>query len=313
MATASVVPYCFPYAIPLLTVLCHRTANPYWAFLPLLIVWVLVPVFDHFLSHRLTAPLARPDPELTARRSFRFVLYLWLPAQALFLLWAGRLAILPNTAALHRTALTLVAGLVSAEGINVAHELLHGTKSERRLGRLLLRFVCYGHFATEHVYGHHRRVATLADPASMRLGESFYKFLPRTVVGGFRSALGYETSRLRAAGRCPLGPENIVLVDIGVSAALLAFAFAFGGAGGARFFLAQAALAVVLLEQVNAIEHYGLTRVHRNGRLEPVGPQHAWDTHGPLSDFLMFRLQAHADHHMRKFHRALSGSELSND
>ena len=38
----------------------------------------------------------------------------------------------------------------------------------------------YGHFFVEHNRGHHVRVATPEDPASARMGESFYEFLPRT-------------------------------------------------------------------------------------------------------------------------------------
>ncbi|MCX5744570.1 MAG: hypothetical protein NT062_18930, partial [Proteobacteria bacterium] len=42
---------------------------------------------------------------------------------------------------------------------------------------------CYGHFYIEHNRGHHVRVATPEDPASSRVGENFYQFLPRTVWG----------------------------------------------------------------------------------------------------------------------------------
>ena len=35
----------------------------------------------------------------------------------------------------------------------------------------------YGHFNIEHNKGHHTWVATPEDPASSRMGESFYAFL----------------------------------------------------------------------------------------------------------------------------------------
>ena len=74
----------------------------------------------------------------------------------------------------------------------------------------------YGHFYIEHNRGHHVRVATPEDPASSRLGESIYEFLPRT-VGGSEVAWGLEKRRLRPTqesrgaltttsstpGRCP--------------------------------------------------------------------------------------------------------------
>ena len=42
------------------------------------------------------------------------------------------------------------------------------------------------------------QVATLRDPASARLGESLYTFLPRSVVGNLRDGVVMELDRLRA-------------------------------------------------------------------------------------------------------------------
>ena len=45
---------------------------------------------------------------------------------------------------------------------------------------------------------HLLQVATLRDPASARLGESLYTFLPRSVVGNLRDGVVMELDRLRA-------------------------------------------------------------------------------------------------------------------
>ena len=74
-------------------------------------------------------------------------------------------------------------------GINTAHELGHKKESvERWLAKIALAQSFYGHFYIEHNRGHHVRVATPDDPASSRVGESFYRFWPRTVAGSFASA-----------------------------------------------------------------------------------------------------------------------------
>ena len=65
-------------------------------------------------------------------------------------------------------------------GITFAHELIHKDGVDRQLGMWMLSIVCYGHFAIEHVEGHHKNVATYQDPATSRLGESIYAFLPRS-------------------------------------------------------------------------------------------------------------------------------------
>ncbi|MGC7358406.1 fatty acid desaturase, partial [Mycobacteroides abscessus subsp. massiliense] len=72
-------------------------------------------------------------------------------------------------------------GVVTGISINTAHELGHKTnRFERWLAKITLAPVAYGHFFVEHNRGHHVRVATPADPASARFGESFWEFLPRT-------------------------------------------------------------------------------------------------------------------------------------
>src|SRR6185437_7335117 len=96
--------------------------------------------------------------------------------------------------------------------INTAHELGHKRGAfERWLSKVALAQSGYGHFFVEHNRGHHVNVATPGDPASARLGESFYAFWPRTVVGSVRSALALERRRLRRKGAWLLSPENDVL------------------------------------------------------------------------------------------------------
>ena len=45
----------------------------------------------------------------------------------------------------------------------------------------------YMHFTYEHLYGHHRKVATPEDPATSIKGESLYKFFPKTFFGSYKS------------------------------------------------------------------------------------------------------------------------------
>ena len=91
--------------------------------------------------------------------------------------------------------------MVAGVAINTAHELGHKrASSERWLSKVALAQTGYGHFFVEHNRGHHVRVATPEDPASSRIGESFYEFLPRTVIGSLRSALEIEREHLERDG-----------------------------------------------------------------------------------------------------------------
>jgi len=196
--------------------------------------------------------------------------------------------------------LALSVGIVTgAQGITIAHELGHArSQLDRWLARALLTSVSYGHFTIEHNRGHHVRVATPADPASARYGESFWRFLPRTLVGSYLSAWRIEIERLRRLQLQPASWRNEMIwfsvIPLAIAAAL-ALAW---GAGAALAFVLQSAMAVTLLEAVNYVEHYGLVRARlADGRYERVGHRHSWDADNFLSNCFLVHLQRHADHH----------------
>ena len=84
------------------------------------------------------------------------------------------------TSAWHWIGGILSSGITfAALGTNVGHELTHRTSDRGAMiaGRWLLAVTFDAEFSIEHVYGHHRRLATPADPASARRGEHFYRFL----------------------------------------------------------------------------------------------------------------------------------------
>lgn len=49
---------------------------------------------------------------------------------------------------------------------------------------------------------------------------------------------------------------------------------------------------------VNYIEHYGLVRSSQGSGREPIGPAHSWDTSRTITNWALFNLGRHADHHM---------------
>ena len=64
------------------------------------------------------------------------------------------------------------------------------------------------------------------------------------------------------------------------------------------FFFIQGILGFSLLEVVNYIEHYGIVRNEiGNGRFERVNPLHSWNSNYLITNFYLFQLQRHSDHH----------------
>jgi alkane 1-monooxygenase len=242
-------------------------------------------------------PLQPPSPHW----SNALATWLWPPAQFALIAWslweiaAGHLA--PHEAIGLGMALGLATGGV---GITDAHELVHRRAWwERVLGQALLVSVTYHHFYIEHVYGHHRRAGTPADSVTARRGEWLPAFLPRAIGRSFVSAWKLEAERLARAGRSPWSPRNRVLAGLAAEAALYAAIAVFAGWVGVAFFAAQSVIAVLLLETINYIEHYGLARRETApGVYERYGAEHAWDSRFRFSNWLLFNLPNHANHHL---------------
>ncbi|MBQ0986504.1 alkane 1-monooxygenase [Streptomyces sp. F63] len=270
----------------------------FWWLAPV-IVFGLIPLVDLRVGKDSNNP---PDSVLTwleNDRYYRWCTYLFLPLQYAGLvlacaLWAGG-----GLSAADRAGLTVTIGLVAGFGINTAHELGHKKDSlERWLARIALAQTCYGHFYIEHNRGHHVRVATPEDPASSRLGQTFWAFLPRSVYGSLRSGWHLEKARLARQGRGPWTFRNDVLGAWAMSVALFAALTAVFGPGVLPYLLAQAVIGFCLLEVVNYLEHYGLLRQRTAaGRYERCTPQHSWNSDDIASNVFLYHLQRHSDHH----------------
>jgi alkane 1-monooxygenase len=256
------------------------------------VAFVAIPLVDALVGR----PRHAPDP--SRRIPFvRWIPRLQLPLQGALL--AGAVAAAPALPTAQLVVFALAVGTVTGGmGITIAHELGHrASRLDRALARALLVSVCYGHFLVEHVRGHHVRVATPDDPATAPRGMSVYRFVPRSVIGSFAHAWKLERMRLAHAGRPAWHPANWVLTGTLLSAALLALAWAAAGPAGALLFGLQAVWAFVLLEVINYVEHYGLRRRRVDGRYEPVRGEHSWNADFTVSNWVLFNLQLHSDHH----------------
>jgi alkane 1-monooxygenase len=262
----------------------------------------MVPLLDRVIGPDTDNP---PDSALTWLEEdpfYRWVTYLYLPGQYLSLifacwLWAGGGWLAMSL--VDRVGLMVTVGIVGGIAISAAHELGHRRSTlERRLCKIALAQTCYGHFFVEHNRGHHARVATAEDPASSRLGESLYRFIPRSVLGGVCSAWQLEAQRLARAGRSRWSLRNDVLNAWLLSLGLFAVLALWFGPVVLPWLAGQAVIGFCMLEAVNYLEHYGLRRQKLpNGRYEPVRPAHSWNSNTVVANIFLFHLQRHSDHH----------------
>lgn len=278
------------------TLLVGLALGGWFTFLTPLVVFVVLPVVDTLVGHD-TAATLEPGGQAGP---FDWIVRAWAPAQVLLLGSALAWVSFTDPTAIELVGVLISTALVTAGGaINAAHELMHRVRPlDRALAELLMTTATYTHFNIEHVHGHHKHVATPLDPATARRGESVYAFLPRTLWGGLRSAWRIERERNVRRGVPWLTWRNRLTryaAEIAAAYALVALAF---GPVGVAFFAAQSLGAVLLLEVINYVEHYGLQRDRlADGRYEPVAPRHSWNANHRISNWWLFNLQRHADHH----------------
>lgn len=275
------------------------TGHTLWLWLMPFFVYVVIPLLDAWLGEDPGNPPEAAVPGLESQAWYRALVVLFVPLQFAVTLLGVWVAATQGLSVLGWFGLVLTVGGINGVAINTAHELGHKPVGwERWLSRVTLAPVAYGHFYVEHNRGHHARVATPEDPASARMGENYWRFLPRSVVGGARSAWQLEALRLNAQGRSVFSPRNQNLQAWAMTLVLFAaLGVAFGGKALA-FLVVQAAYGVSLLEVVNYIEHYGLLRTPGpDGRPVRCTPQHSWNSSHLVSNLLLYQLQRHSDHH----------------
>ncbi|HOL36624.1 MAG TPA: alkane 1-monooxygenase [Rubrivivax sp.] len=264
------------------------------------LVLVAMPLADVLIGKDTHNPQAERAGPAASDRFRRWNLYAYVPVHLALIVWGTAVFANGGLSTAQAWGLLISVGLVTGgQGITIAHELGHArSRIERRLAHLLLVCVSYGHFYIEHNRGHHARVATHDDPATARLGQSLYGFLPHAIVGSAISAWKLEAERLHRRGHPTFSRHNQMLWFTASTLLVAAALFAVWGTAALVFFFGQSLVAITLLEAVNYVEHYGLVRGHTGaGALERVGIHHSWNSSQRLSNVMLLNLQRHADHH----------------
>jgi alkane 1-monooxygenase len=293
------------FILPAMVLVGYYMGNG-WNFLAVGFVFLFVTSVDRVTGLD-TANVPEPEiKQVSTEFYYRFVTYVWVYLQLAFMAWCFWVVATGTLTEVYEwLGFVISVGLVTGGiGITVAHELGHKKSTlERFYSKVLLLTVCYMHFYIEHNRGHHVTVATPDDPATARKDENFYSFWVRSVFMGYAHAWKLEHSRLINQNKSNLHNNMIwftllpilfcVIVTVG-------FSFLQGTINWAvpAFFFAQSVLAFTLLELVNYIEHYGIVRKQiAPGKYERVNPLHSWNASHMISNFFLFQLQRHSDHH----------------
>lgn len=269
--------------------------------LPAVLLYVVVPILDLFLrpDHR-----NYDEAEIKSRANDRFFDYFLygftfiLVAVFVFFLYTISN---PNLATIDFIGRTISMGVLCGIAINSGHELGHRTnRFEQFLGETSLLLSLENHFLPYHNLGHHRYVATPNDPATAKRNELVYKFWLTSQFGSYKQAWKFEFEKLRRRKVNFFSLQNRMLgYTITQTTLILGIYFIFGWKTLLAFIIA-AIIGKLMLETVNYIEHYGLTRkLNKNGKYERVMPKHSWNSDHVVSRSIMLELSRHSDHHFK--------------
>lgn len=283
----------------------------YWHYSALIFVFIVVPIVD-FLIGKDSENLA--DNEITIISTeyyYKFITYMWVYAQLGVVIFGAYAVTIGSVNTLAEwIGFVLTTSLITGGiGITVAHELGHKkSKWEQFYSKVLLMTVCYMHFFIEHNRGHHVHVATPLDPATSRKDESFYRFWFRSVFMGYSSAWKIESNSRKKKDNKGINQmiwfTLLPLLFCAVLTLIFSYMLEVFAWQVPLYFFAQSILGFTLLEQVNYIEHYGIIRKKdKENRYERVTHLHSWNANHLISNFFLFQLQRHSDHHMNAIRR----------
>jgi alkane 1-monooxygenase len=286
----------FVFALAIIAFMQHGI----YCWLGLIYAWIIIPVAELFIKPDAGNMTAAEEELAKKDKVYDWMLYiaviLLYPALILFL-FSMKEESLP---AIDRIARILTMGLLCGTfGINVGHELGHRVnRFEKILAKASLLTSLYMHFYIEHNKGHHKHVATEEDPGSARLNEPVYIFYLRTLIFSYINAWRIANKDVYKKNKHFLSFSNEMIQMHLVQIAFVLIVLVMFGWVITLYYLAAAFIGILLLETVNYIEHYGLSRRKiGGGKYERAMPQHSWNSDHVIGRIMLFELSRHSDHH----------------
>ena len=287
-----------PFALPYVLLIFLVVASHEGGWVISIPFWVWVTMGDLTFGLRTTnLDTSTPERELW---TYNLLLWLWVPCQlgvSIYVFW--QIHIPGHLSMGESIALTVILGKVAAHAIATGHELVHRTaKWERALGEVMLSSIAFAHYQTEHVFIHHRHVGTPTDPVFAAKGQSFWDYLPRALFRNLLETWRAECDRLARLGLPAWHPTNPFWRYSLLTAAWGVLYAWMGGWFGVGLYLLHSLIAMTILRIIDYVEHYALPRrLLPSGRYERTQPRHSWNSSHRFSNWALWNVQRHSDHH----------------
>ncbi len=280
-------------------VLYQQLQQPILVFVPLVFIYLIIPILDLVFSTDESNPSETEVVDLERSVFYNWVLYLMIPIHFFVFFYTLYFMVSQPLELWMQFVLLFTLGVFGGLAVNLGHELGHKKdRLSKNLAKLALASGVYGHFNIEHNAGHHRQVATPEDTASARMGENIYRFALREYPGGLKRAWNIETQRLSRNGLSWYSTDNQILHSYLMTMAICTVATIAFGWFALLIILLHAPIVWWQLTSANYIEHYGLLRQKSaEGKYERCEPWHSWNSNHLVSNLVLFHLQRHSDHH----------------
>ncbi len=272
-----------------------------WTFALPIYAFVFIPILEQIIPASGRNLTEAEENEALKNPMYDYVLYGMVPILYAFLIYGMFALQEPGLAGYEIVGRVFSIGLaIVSAGINIGHELGHRTTwHERFLAKALLLPSLQMHFIIEHNRGHHKRVATEEDPASSQYGEWLFTFWFRSWIMGYVSAWKLENERLERKGVSKFSLQNEMIQFELIQILYVVAIGLFAGWIIALYFVIAGVISKLLLETINYIEHYGLSRKKSQDGYERVLPVHSWNSNHWIGRVLLFELTRHSDHHFK--------------
>ena len=290
--------YLLGYTIPLSAWLSLYLLGNY-SYITIIFTFGLVPILDSAIPINKQNLSKEKAEKIKNEAYYDWILYLNLPLVFCLLAYGFWILSTKNLGNLELGGLISTLGiLIGTNGINVAHELGHrADRFDKTLAKILLIPALYMHFFIEHNFGHHKNIGTDEDGASARKNQMVYHFWLTTVIKQYLSAWKIQLQLLNKKELGFFSTKNDMFYFTIIQGAYLFMIFQFFGMLGLGIAVSMAIFAILLLETINYIEHYGLRRKLENGKYERVRPIHSWNSDHVLGRYILYELTRHSDHH----------------
>jgi alkane 1-monooxygenase len=162
------------------------------AFIFIAIIYSILPLMDEFLSMDWKNP-TRQERQSLEDNNFWFKFVVYFTAIIDWVLFFKMMDVFVNYeftpfSILNIMGMVYIFSSLESAQFAIAHEIFHKQSFfDRFFGTVHMSKLLYMHFTYEHLWGHHKKVATPEDPASAEKGINVYKFIVRSFFGSYKS------------------------------------------------------------------------------------------------------------------------------